>query len=167
MTVRPLVPFRTIDAAFAPDRLARSLRSTGAVSVPLDVIRYDDHVDLCFDLPGVRGEDIELTVDKRELVLRASRNPELPEGATMMRSERQRGVVTRRLLLAETLDTERLHAEHADGVLRVTIPMLAIAQPRRIPIASGETDAPETSTIEVTDVAETTVGDVDDSSNGD
>jgi HSP20 family protein len=153
MSVRPLVPFRTLDAALAADRVLRPARpATGAIA--LDVVRHDDRVELYFDLPGVRSDDVELTIDKRELVLRAERRFALPEGATMVRAERRQGELARRLLLAENLDTERMHADHAHGVLRVTIPVIEAAQPRRIPVAAADGGQPAVTDAVVNDAVE-------------
>lgn len=126
MRVRSHDPFRELDRFFSP--------AQPRPSVPLDVVRHDDRVELFFDLPGVDADSIELTVEKRELALHAERSFDLPEGASMVRSERRHGAFERSLLLAENLDIEDLVADYVDGVLKVTIPVVAEAKPRKIEI---------------------------------
>ena len=126
MRVRAYDPFRELDRVFAPAQTRPR--------VPLDVVRHDDRVELFFDLPGVDADSIELTVEKRELALHAERSFDVPEGASTARTERRHGAFERTLLLAENLDVEDLAADYVDGVLKVTIPVVAEAKPRKIEI---------------------------------
>ncbi|MGI9623848.1 MAG: Hsp20/alpha crystallin family protein [Acidimicrobiales bacterium] len=133
MRVRTYDPFRQFDRAFSSVP-AQSPR------IPLDVLRSDDNVELHFDLPGVDVDSIDLTVEKRELTLKAERHFEVGEGQTVARSERRHGVLSRSLVLAENLDTDSLAADYADGVLVVTIPVIAEAKPRKIEISQGQAE---------------------------
>ncbi len=133
MRVRTYDPFRQFDQFLNTAALKTP-------AVPIDVVRHDDNVQLHFDLPGVDVESIELTVEKRELVLRAERSFTIDDDATMVRSERRHGTFDRRLLLAENLDAEALEADYANGVLVVTIPVIAEAKPRKIEIGSGHAE---------------------------
>ena len=132
MRVRTYDPFRNFDrmftAASAPTR----------PSIPLDVVRGEDNVELHFDLPGVDASSIDLTVEKRELTLAAERTFSPAEGTEVVRSERRHGSLSRTLVLAENLDTEALTADYANGVLVVTIPVVAEAKPRRIEIGGTQ-----------------------------
>ena len=136
MRVRTYDPFRNFD------RLVAAASAPTTPSIPLDVVRGDDNVELHFDLPGVDVDTIDLTVEKRELTLAAERHFEPAEGTEVIRSERRHGSVRRSLVLAENLDTDALTADYANGVLIVTIPVVAEAKPRRIEIGAG---APELS----------------------
>ena len=130
MRVRTYDPFRQFDRAF-------STVAAQSPRVPLDVVRSDDNVELHFDLPGVDVSSIDLTVVKRELTLRASRTFEVGEEQSLARSERRHGEFSRSLVLAENLDTESLSADYSNGVLVVTIPVIAEAKPRKIEIGEG------------------------------
>jgi len=131
MQVRTYDPFRQFDRV-------PTARLTTIPSVPLDVVRSDDNVTLYFDLPGVDTDSVDLTVEKRELLLRAERSFEPVEGSALVRSERRHGKLSRTLMLAENLDTESLSADYANGVLVVTIPVVAEAKPRRIEISGAD-----------------------------
>lgn len=128
MRVRTYDPFRNFDRMFATTAAPTSS------SIPLDVVRGEDNVELHFDLPGIDPSSIDLTVEKRELTLAAERTFTPAEGTEVVRSERRHGSLTRSLFLAENLDTEALTADYANGVLVVTIPVVAEAKPRRIEI---------------------------------
>ena len=129
MRVRTYDPFRQFDRLL-------SAPATSRQAVPLDVVRSEDNVTLYFDLPGVDADSIDLTVEKRELVLRAERPTLTLEDAEFVRRERGHGAVERRLVLAENLDTEDLRADYLNGVLVVTIPVVAEAKPRKIEISA-------------------------------
>jgi len=135
-------PFRELDRAF--DQLADA--GTRPM-VPFDAVRRGDHVVVSFDLPGVRADDIDLTVERDVLTLTAERRIERQENDEVLVAERRAGHSIRRLLLGENLDTEHLSAEHRDGVLTVTIPVAERAKPRRVHVAIGGSEA---SAIEAT-----------------
>jgi HSP20 family protein len=53
----------------------------------------------------------------------------------MVAAERPRGVFSRQLFLADSLDSDAIEATYRDGVLRLTIPIAAKAKPRKIEIS--------------------------------
>jgi HSP20 family protein len=136
---RPTETFRPFDGFFAAPRAFSAPRAT-TPAIPLDVVRHEDRIELWFDVPGVAADAIDLTVEKRELSLTVTRERALAEHSEVVRSERRQGTFTRTLTLAENLDTEAMRASHDNGVLVVTIPVLAAAQPRRIPIGGAATE---------------------------
>ena len=122
------------------DRLARRVFGTtnGAVSrrsvMPMDVIRRKDEVELRFDLPGIDPESLEVTVDRGVLTVSAKRAEEYAEGENPYRRERVMGTFTRRISLSDALDSEKIDAAYAGGVLTVRLPLLEKAQPRKVEI---------------------------------
>ena len=121
------------------DRLARRASRAGywtAVrsAMPMDVIRGKDDVQIRFDLPGVDPESIDVTVDRGVLSVSARRTEKTGEDEKLITRERVTGSFTRRLSLGDSLDTEKIEAAFADGVLTVRLPLLAIAQPRKVEI---------------------------------
>ena len=126
------------------DRLAR--RSFGAgrwtavrPAMPMDVIRGKDEVQLRFDLPGVDAGSIDVTVDRGVLTVSAQRTGETGADEKLIARERVTGSFTRRLHLGDTLDSEKIEAAFADGVLTVRLPVLATAQPRKVEISTDST----------------------------
>ena len=121
------------------DRLARRTFGTGhwtalRSAMPMDVIRGKDEVQLRFDLPGVDAESIDVTVDRGVLTVSAKRTEETGEDEKLITRERVSGSFTRRLSLGDSLDTEKIEADFAEGVLTVRLPLLAAAQPRKVEV---------------------------------
>ncbi len=129
------------------DRLAQRVFGTangGAVStqsvMPMDGIRRKDDVVLRFDLPGVDPDSIDVTVDRGVLTVSARRAQEYAEGESPFIRERVMGTFTRRVYLADTLDSEKIDAAYSGGVLAVRLPLLEKARPRKVEIhTDGQT----------------------------
>ena len=87
------------------------------------------------DLPGVKREDVELTLDKN--VLRIAAERKAPEGERKVwHSERGYGRVERTISLPDTVNAESIEAELAEGVLVVKLHKRPETLPRRIDIKS-------------------------------
>jgi HSP20 family protein len=104
---------------------------------PMDAYRRGDDVVLLFDLPGIDPQSIDLTVDQHVLTIRAERHAQSVDGAEVLASERPHGTFTRRVFLADTLDTGHISAEYHNGVLELTIPVSERAKPRKIEVAAN------------------------------
>ena len=126
-------PFRELD------RLTQQVLGTAArpASVPMDAYRKGDSFFVHVDLPGVNADDVEMTVEKNVLTIRAERRSSAPEDAEFVVAERPQGAVTRQLFLGESLDTENISASYDAGVLTLAIPVAEPARPRRISISTG------------------------------
>jgi HSP20 family protein len=127
-------PFRDLD------RIAQQLLGTATrpAAMPMDAYRQGDSFYIHFDLPGIRAESIDLTVEQNVLTVRAERRPEQPDDAEMMVAERPAGVFTRQVFLGDTLDTEHIGADYSAGVLTLTIPVHEQAKPRSIQVTGHE-----------------------------
>jgi HSP20 family protein len=125
-------PFRELEGLTAQVGEERRMRS-----MPLDAYRIGDvfHVDM--DMPGVKPESIEVTVEKNVLSVKAERHWKT-EGAEVVVSERPTGTFTRQLFLGESLDTEKISAAYENGVLRIAIPIAETAKARRIEVTPSE-----------------------------
>jgi HSP20 family protein len=99
----------------------------------IDVHASDTEVALVCDVPGVRQEDLEITLANRVLTIKGTRRFERGETEQVMLG-RAYGSFSRAYTLPEALDEEKLAAELADGVLTIRIPKLPKAQPRKIQI---------------------------------
>lgn len=132
-------PFRDVDR-FA-DQFDQIFRRAGGTSFPMDAVRHGNQVFVSFDLPGVDPEAIDVTVERDTLTVSASRKFERAEGDEVLAGERPQGTFTRRVLLGQTLDTDRLEASYDHGVLTVTIPVAEQAQPRKVAVGGGQRHA--------------------------
>lgn len=98
------------------------------------VYEADNNLVLVADLPGVQASDVEVTLEKDVLTVAGQRKLELPAGHTVHRQERRAARFSRSFSLPCKVDGDALSAEMADGVLTITMPKAAEAQPRRIPV---------------------------------
>jgi len=103
---------------------------------PVDVRASDTEVALVWDMPGVKREDLEITLANHVLTVKGTRRFESKDNEQVMLG-RSYGSFTRSYTLPEFLDEQKLAAELADGVLTVRIPKHPEAQPRRIEINQG------------------------------
>ena len=128
-------PFREFD------RLTEQLASTATRvprAFPMDAYRRGDQFIVEFDLPGVEPASIDLTVENNVLSVRSERRFEPREGDEVLVAERPHGTYTRQLFLADTLDSENVHADYEHGVLTLTIPVAEAAKPRRVQVGGGQ-----------------------------
>jgi HSP20 family protein len=116
--------------------------SSGATAgwIPnVDIHEFDSRFQLYVDLPGVDPDKVDITLDNGVLTISGERDlPIAPEGEQMVnhRSERGQGRFYRRFILPDTVDAENVKANGRHGVLEISIPKLAKAQPRRIQVAA-------------------------------
>jgi HSP20 family protein len=107
---------------------------------PVDIYETDVHeIILKAELPGLRREDIELTVENTTLTVRGERRRDdsIPHDR-FHRVERQYGPFSRSFTLPNTLDPSRVRADYRDGVLTVTLPLREEARPRQIQVEVKE-----------------------------
>lgn len=126
-------PFRELD------RVAQQVFGTNArpAAMPIDAYRQGDQFIALFDLPGCDPSSVDLTVERNVVTVHAERRRPNDEDVELLIGERPYGTFSRQLLLAETLDTERIAAEYRDGVLQLTIPVKEQAKPRRVDISTS------------------------------
>ena len=101
----------------------------------VDIKEEDDRYLLYADIPGVRPEDIEISMDKGVLTIRGERKHATEESQQgYHRRERQHGVFMRRFSLPQTVDAEAISASSRDGVLELVLPKTTEPQPRKIEV---------------------------------
>lgn len=127
-------PFREMD------RIVQQLSGTSGTwskpsVMPMDAYREGDEYVIAFDVPGVSTEAIDIDVERNMLTVKAERRPVAKADSVKMElSERPLGVFSRQVVLADTLDTERIQADYDAGVLTLRIPIAERAKPRKISI---------------------------------
>ncbi len=129
---------RTFDRLF-DDATFRPLAWGGAVEarLPLDVTSTEDAVTVEAALPGVRPEDVEITVhqDNLTIAVKAQEQREQKEGERVYR-ELRRSSGSRTLTLPTGMDTDNATAAFENGMLRLSIPRAEAAKPRQIPVTT-------------------------------
>lgn len=102
----------------------------------MDVKEDDGAYVVHADLPGVKKEDINITIDGNQVavVAEARRNREEKQGEKVLRTERYYGKLYRAFSLAQDVDESRTEAKYADGVLELRLPKKATVSAKRIAI---------------------------------
>jgi HSP20 family protein len=119
---------------FGPDSaLQRSLATTRAFPA-LNVWQEGDNILAEAELPGLKSEDIEISVVGNELTIQGRRPETKDEGTAFHRRERGTGEFTRVVLLPADVDADKVQASLQDGVLRLTLPKAEAAKPRKIQV---------------------------------
>lgn len=101
---------------------------------PLNVSEDEDNLYVHVEMPGVRLDDLEITLADKSLVLRGERVA--PEGR-YYRQERPSGAFQRVVRLNVPVDRDKVEAALRDGILTVTLPRAEEAKPRKISINVG------------------------------
>ena len=115
----------------------RGRYSDSALMPPVDVIEDASGITLYADLPGVSRDKLSLQVETGTLTIDAEIDLNLPEGLQSSHTEVGLGRFHRTFTLSSELDTEKVTAELADGVLRLRIPKAEHAKPRRIEVSAA------------------------------
>lgn len=128
-----------------PFEMLRTLGGEIAAGIPpMDVRETDEAYVVEVDMPGVKPDAIDVTLERQSLVIRARHGAEREEteeeqGRWILR-ERSSGSFTRSLLLPQSIDAEAVTSSFENGELRLTLPKSKEGRARRIPISgSAET----------------------------
>ena len=108
----------------------------GAVPFRVEITEKDDAYVLRGDLPGVKKENINVSVDGDTVAITAEAKTEkdVKDGERVLRSERYYGKLYRAFTLGQAVEENGVQAKYADGVLELTLPKKAAAQAKRITI---------------------------------
>lgn len=127
---------REVQQVFDPSPAIRGLGRGGFPA--LNVGGTPGSVEIYAFAPGLDPNSIQLDIDRGVLTLAGERPSALPEQAddktTLHANERFAGRFRRVVSLPEDVDTNAVSARYRDGVLQVSLPRKASAQPRRIEV---------------------------------
>ena len=110
-----------------------------ASAIPIDVAENDQAYVLLADLPGVKKEDVNISILGNQLSLTAEFKQEsaVDQGqgkAALLASERPTGMAYRQIQFSAEIDDSKAQAEFRDGVLQLVLPKKESAQVKRIAI---------------------------------
>lgn len=111
----------------------------GDVAAPrmkVDVAEKDGAYTVTAELPGVKKEDIQVTIDGAQVTLAAEvkREKEVSQDERVLHTERVYGKATRSFTLPQEVDEAKAEAKFRDGVLELVLPKKAAAERKRISI---------------------------------
>ncbi len=144
-TRRPLENFQTLrrlnnvlDEAFANWPFQQENGSITSSWYPAcDVFEDKEAVKIVAELPGVKPEDVKLSLENNLLTIRGEKKQEAEERSERVhRYERSYGTFERVFALPSTVDPDHIQATHENGILTVTLPKAEKARPREIPVKS-------------------------------
>src|SRR3990167_11140551 len=106
------------------------------VQIKMDVSEDDKAYTVHAEIPGVKKEDIHVTIDGSQVAVSAEvkNEKEVKEGGKVLRSERYYGKVSRAFTLGQDVDEATAQAKYKDGVLELTLPKQTAAKAKRLAI---------------------------------
>lgn len=114
---------------------ARSLMTHQPRVPSIDLLERDEEIVLRAEVPGMRKDDLDISVDENSVTLRGTLSHEEKEsGGDYYRQEISRGEFARSIPLPSAVDTEKARASLNDGVLELVLPKLEGAKRRRVRI---------------------------------
>jgi len=114
--------------------------STGlfdGVSAPsMDVVENDGEFLVRCDLPGVKKDDVELSISSNVLTIKGEKHDEQAKEETKYyRRESWSGSFQRSIALSESVDPDKVEAELKDGVMTIRLPKREELKPKQIAIS--------------------------------
>lgn len=108
-----------------------------APTIKIDVKEQEKAFVVHAEMPGIKKEDIHVSIDGPSVSISAERKEEkeVKEGERVLRSERYFGKVSRSFQLGQDIDDSQASAKFTDGVLELTLPKKAATQAKRLNIA--------------------------------
>src|SRR5690242_1859696 len=104
-------------------------------SPALDLYEGGDHFVAVVELPGMRKEDIDISLHDGALTISGERTRESANGDKAERTERYVGTFRRSIALPTNVDANKVSATYRDGILTVTLPKAEEAKPKQIQVS--------------------------------
>jgi HSP20 family protein len=122
--------------------MGRSLRgmadetsASGAWSPAVNILEKEEGIVISADLPGLKAEDVEVTVDNGVLTIKGQRNfEEASEGQTYHRVERWYGSFERSFTVPNSVDPSKIEARFVNGEMSITLPKREESKPRSVKV---------------------------------
>lgn len=125
---------RLFDGSFAP--VFRTPGSFSRWAPALDVYQDKDQFTVVAELPGLKKEDIELSLQDGVLTISGERKQE-KKSEEGYRNERFFGRFQRSVTLPTSVDGDKIKATYQDGILKVVLPKAEEAKPKQIEVSIG------------------------------
>jgi HSP20 family protein len=124
-----------LDEAFGNGQQEDGSTITSAWYPACDVFEDKEAVKIVAELPGVRPEDVKISLENNLLTIRGEKKQQAEEkNERVHRYERSYGIFERSFALPSTVDADKIQAAYSHGVLTVTVPKAERARPREIAI---------------------------------
>jgi HSP20 family protein len=131
-------PFPEMDDVFSKMMMRPFFREGLEIEpqIKMDVKEADGQYLVKAEIPGVKRDDIHVTIEGNRVSISAEvkQEKETKEGERVIRSERSYGMASRSFSLADEVDQGRVQAKYADGVLELVLPKKSGSSRKEIPI---------------------------------
>ncbi|NPV07548.1 MAG: Hsp20/alpha crystallin family protein [Anaerolineae bacterium] len=107
-----------------------------ALRPPLDIYSTDEDIVILMSVPGVKPEDVDVTVEGDTVTIRGEIKPPI-ENVDYVVQERATGPFRRVVTLNVPVEADKAEASFKDGVLTLTLPKAAEIRPRSIKVQAG------------------------------
>ncbi len=109
--------------------------SAGAFVPAVDIYEDAQKLQLTFEVPGIKPEDVDVRVENYTLTVKGERSvSQEQKEENFRRIERRFGAFVRSFALPQTVDTEQVAAHSEHGLLTIELPKKAAAQPKQIKV---------------------------------
>ncbi|MBM3708852.1 MAG: Hsp20/alpha crystallin family protein [Actinobacteria bacterium] len=117
----------------------RGERKSAVWTPEVDIKETEKEVIVKADLPGIKMEDIDVSVDENQLVIKGERKFEKEEKEKdYIRVERSYGSFYRSFDVGVPIKADDVKAAYSEGVLEITIPKAEVKQPKKVAITKKE-----------------------------
>ena len=103
----------------------------------VDIFETETSLTVLADLPGVKADDLDIDLHEDTLTIIGHVTKDKTEGETALLMEYETGRYVRKFTLSEMIDQTKIKAELADGVLRLNLPKVEKAKPRKITVTAS------------------------------
>jgi HSP20 family protein len=112
--------------------------TTSSFVPPVDIYETEQNIVLKVEVPGVEQKDLDIRIENNTITIRGERNFEKEvKEENFHRVERRYGSFQRSFSLPNTVNTENVTADYANGLLKVTLAKRAEAKPKQIKVNVG------------------------------
>jgi HSP20 family protein len=111
-------------------------RAPAPTQFRMDVTENDKEYQVLAELPGVKKEEISITINGNEVSVSAEvkHEKDAKNSGTVLRTERYFGRLQRAFALAQEVDEATAQAKYTDGVLELTLPKKAVAATKKLAV---------------------------------
>lgn len=110
----------------------------GLVFTPqVDIFETEKELTLLADMPGVTKDDLKIDLDNNQLTIVGDVTPPEGSGEADVFREFQTGRYFRQFTISDAIDQSKIEATITNGVLRLALPKVEAAKPRKIAVKAG------------------------------
>jgi HSP20 family protein len=119
-----------------PEMRARAPTQLRRDAIRMDVIENEKEYQVLAELPGVKKEEISITINGNEVAVSAEvkQEKDVENSDTVLRAERYYGKIQRVFTLGQEVDEATAQAKYNDGVLELTLPKKTAAAAKRLAV---------------------------------